>query len=61
MPGPEEMPEVETSRIRTELMDHNRRSTLRAFFEFDQIVARYSLNVEGVTTKKEEEETPPAE
>jgi len=53
VPAPEEMPEVATSRIRLELMNHNRRTTLRSFFEFDDIVERYSLFVDGVTNREE--------
>jgi len=53
MPGPEEMPELEAGRIRMELLNHNRRTTLRSFFEFDRIVDRYSLFVDGLTNEAE--------
>jgi hypothetical protein len=58
LPGPEEMPELEAGRIRMELLNHNRRTTLRSFFEFDRIVERYSLFVDGLTNEEKKKEEP---
>ncbi|MEN8150731.1 MAG: hypothetical protein ABFS86_12985, partial [Planctomycetota bacterium] len=59
VPGPEEMPDVEGNKIRTELANQNRKQTLRAFFEWDKIVELYSVEAKGLTDKEPEDAEEP--
>jgi hypothetical protein len=51
-PEVEEMPETAEEEIRTDMFLSRTRRSLRALFEFEQIVERYRLNVPGVTDRK---------
>ncbi|MHC4861975.1 MAG: hypothetical protein ACYTDY_17990, partial [Planctomycetota bacterium] len=56
VPGPEEMPTLESRRLQMQIADGTRRDTIRSFFEFEQVAERYGLDVPGLTRKVEETE-----
>ncbi len=53
MPGPEEMPEVESREIWLEMVNRTMRTQMQSFFTWERFVARYKLEVKGLTDEEE--------